>query len=50
MSMEDLEATFDIDSLREENRDTMVVIKTSALSGENIEKVLGWMKGIYGLV
>ena len=50
VSMEDLEATFDIDSLREETGDTMVVIKTSALSGENIAKVLGWMKSIYRLV
>ena len=49
VSMEDLEATFDIDSLREETVDTMVVIKTSALSGENIEKVLGWVKSIYRL-
>ena len=48
-SMEDVEATFDISSLREEIGDAMVVMKTSALSGANIDDVLSWVRGIYGL-
>jgi signal recognition particle receptor subunit beta len=47
--MEDVEATFDISSLREEIGDAMVVMKTSALSGANIDDVLSWVRGIYGL-
>ena len=49
VSMEDVEATFDISSLREEIGDAMVVLKTSALSGANIDDVLSWVRGIYGL-